>query len=332
METKECNKCGVEKSVERFRKSNRHSDGYNGICKDCINIRSNEIYHNIKNGTHKRKRNYECDENFFSEINSEEKSYWLGFLYADGYVRIRRGSNEIKLKLAIKDKCHIENFKKSIKSNSEIKESVDRLINKNKTYTSYSASLSIYNRKLVNDLITIGCVNNKTFKIRLPVLSDNMMSHFIRGYFDGDGCISKIKNRHTYRVQIASNNEFINDIHKHLNFGYIRNYKNRKWSILDIHKTDELLKLKHYLYNNATIYLERKKEIFDNVDVIKKRNYDLFNYKRKFLITSPNNDILITNNMVKFCRDNMLKVSTFKNLISGKSKQSKDGWKCQKIN
>lgn len=31
-----------------------------------------------------RKRNF--DRSFFRTIDSEEKAYWLGFFYADGYV------------------------------------------------------------------------------------------------------------------------------------------------------------------------------------------------------------------------------------------------------
>ena len=53
-------------------------------------------------------------------------------------------------------------------------------------------------QKLFNEfkkLFELGCLNNKTQKIRLPNLSNELMPHFIRGYFDGDGSIYKIKKR-----------------------------------------------------------------------------------------------------------------------------------------
>lgn len=84
--------------------------------------------------------------------------------------------------------------------------------------------------------------------------------------------------------------------------------------------------------NILSIFCKKKIIHINNVCDLKKRDYDSFNYNRKFLITTPNSERIIVNNVAKFCRNNMLKFSTFHNLISGKSKQSKDGWKCQKIN
>lgn len=53
-------------------------------------------------------KRYDVDETFFEMIDTEEKSYWLGFLFADGYVRIRNEKyGELKLKLQTKDKLHI---------------------------------------------------------------------------------------------------------------------------------------------------------------------------------------------------------------------------------
>ena len=51
---------------------------------------------------------YYRNSNIFEKIDTEEKAYWLGFLYADGYVDPERG--EIILGLAEKDKEHINKF------------------------------------------------------------------------------------------------------------------------------------------------------------------------------------------------------------------------------
>ena len=56
-------------------------------------------------------RKYSLKESFFSKINSESKAYWLGFLYADGYVS--QGKN-IGITIANSDRKHLEKFNKSI--------------------------------------------------------------------------------------------------------------------------------------------------------------------------------------------------------------------------
>ena len=65
-------------------------------------------------------RKYKVNEYFFDTLN-EKSSYWLGFLYADGYVRLKDGkSGELKLKLKNTDKNHIQKFLLDIKSEAPI--------------------------------------------------------------------------------------------------------------------------------------------------------------------------------------------------------------------
>lgn len=43
---------------------------------------------------------------------------------------------------------------------------------------------------MVADLEKWGCIENKTFKLKFPeFLSEELVPHFIRGYFDGDGSV-----------------------------------------------------------------------------------------------------------------------------------------------
>jgi len=190
---KKCNKCGEDKDINRFSKTNRTTDGYLGTCKDCINKKSNQRYHEIQNGTYFKKQIIKFNDTYFENIDTEDKSYWLGFFYADGYVRKRHDSGQFKLKLCKKDKNHIELFKTNIKSEHIITDGVEFFTKNNKKYKSEYSLLNIYSLKLVDDLIKHGCVQNKTQKIRFPILKNELIQHFIRGYFDGDGCIYKIK-------------------------------------------------------------------------------------------------------------------------------------------
>jgi len=194
-------------------------------------------------------RKYNFNECFFHDLN-EKSAYWLGFLYADGYVRMKDGkSGEIKLKLKNTDKNHIEKFLKDIECEKPIKCGVDG--------KSEYCMVTLYSNLLVNKLFELGCVNNKTQKILLPKLDEPHMSHFIRGYFDGDGSIHKVKNRtNSFSVSICSNNNFNDDIVNF--FGYGKSYKYENYSIVKISKIMDIMKFRDYIYSNAVTFLERK--------------------------------------------------------------------------
>lgn len=133
------------------------------------------------------KRLYPLDEDFFSKIDTPEKAYWLGFMYADGCIR--KGSNgQYLVKLSLRDKDSIILLQQSLKTSKPIGE----YINSGSFASSKSImySLEISSEKLFNGLLNNGCVENKTFKLKFPsFLEENLISHFIRGYFDGDGSV-----------------------------------------------------------------------------------------------------------------------------------------------
>jgi hypothetical protein len=214
-------------------------------------------------------RKYNFNEHFFDELN-EQSSYWLGFLYADGYVRMKDGkSGELKLKLKDTDKCHIEKFLKDIECDKPIKCGVDG--------KSKFCSVTIYSNLLINRLFELGCVNNKTFKIEFPKLNDKYLHHFIRGYFDGDGCICKVKNK-WYQIAIAGNEGFIFSLKKFLldkGILKINIYSSGKIKILSITNLTDVFKFKNFIYNCDTIFLERKKNKFDGVinDFVSKKDF-----------------------------------------------------------
>lgn len=225
------------------------------------------IYDIIKRNGIKKVGNkkYFVDEKYFQNIDSEEKAYWLGFLFADGYVRMKNSrSGELKLKLSSKDKHHIELFNKCLSSNYKIKDSISKVEKNNKVSISNVASLSIYNTNMVGDLIKLGCTNNKTFSIRFPKIDKSLNRHFIRGYFDGDGNIYKNINRpNSFSITIASNLKFIEDIKKEIGVGSIIEHGNI--FLLSIRKIKEVKFLHDYMYCESNIFLKRKKDIFDKI-------------------------------------------------------------------
>lgn len=62
------------------------------------------------------------------------------------------------------------------------------------------ARLTITNKKIAKDLIKCGCIPNKSLVLKFPderiFASKDLIRHFIRGYFDGDGCISYLETKY----------------------------------------------------------------------------------------------------------------------------------------
>jgi len=211
---------------------------------------------------------YDCDENFFENIDTEEKAYWLGFLYADGYVRKRKGGSQMVLKLSIKDIVHLYKFNETLKSNNDIKPKGRMVV------------LSISQKKFVQHLLDKGCTNKKTFNIKFPnFLKEDLIRHFIRGYFDGDGSVSiSFKKNDKYKRKMLNVN-FVSgsfDMLKSLGdlISYncnvkipeIYNYENRKFGYICWGDKNQIESIFHYFYDNSNIYLERKKQKF--IDII----------------------------------------------------------------
>ena len=90
---------------------------------------------------------YYRNSNIFEKIDTEEKAYWLGFLYADGYVDPERG--EIILGLAEKYKEHINKFINFLETNAPYK---DKINNQNKLYRFFS-TVNFYTILLKTGLI-----------------------------------------------------------------------------------------------------------------------------------------------------------------------------------
>lgn len=208
-------------------------------------------------------RRYNVNHNYFDVIDTEEKSYWLGFLYADGYIRERKSGDSLEMKLSIKDKHHLESFRKSIESNHKITDGFNNVKYKGKISTSHMSSFAIYSTKLVESIKTQGFHSRKTFTISNPNIDEEFTNHFIRGYFDGDGSFSFNPKKYIIKTQIVSASEefqkfIINEL-KNNNIK-INLYSGIK---LQIQNKMDNQKFYNYIYKNAKIYLERKKEKYE---------------------------------------------------------------------
>ena len=144
---------------------------------------------------------YYYNDNFFEKIDNEEKAYFLGFLYADGYVNDIGYNCYVELTLQNSDEYILDKFLNSLESNRKISRIRDK---------KYSR-LIINSKKIVSDLKKLGCVNKKTHLLKFPTNIDSIYyPHIIRGFFDGDGCISCTNNQ--YSIQFTGNVDFLTGI------------------------------------------------------------------------------------------------------------------------
>lgn len=126
---------------------------------------------------------------FFKEIHFEQQAYILGFIFADGSVNEKRNSLSVNIH---KQDYYIIELLKDISPEAYTREQ--------KPYESIatvrghtiknhgSIRIDILSKILIHDLKHYGVVQNKTYtNMHLPKISNNLLKHFIRGYFDGDG-------------------------------------------------------------------------------------------------------------------------------------------------
>lgn len=208
-------------------------------------------------------RKNKLNEDYFENIDTEDKAYWLGFLYADGYVRKNHDNkgNEkggsLELALKIDDRYHIQNFLCDIGSTAPISEKIIRYNGKE-----YKAAKTVVSSiKLVNDLISHGCVQNKSLILTRPnTIPENLIRHFVRGYFDGDGCVGFYPEKYTYKYSILGTKDLLEFIAQSSNIeSYtIRRYKNENCYELITYSKKSAETFHNYIYDDKTIYLERK--------------------------------------------------------------------------
>lgn len=211
---------------------------------------------------------YFFDFNFFEKIDTEEKAYFLGFIYADGCIY----KNTLKISISSKDIDILEKFKTCINSNHPIRETFPSTNFGNKTSM---ISLELTHKKLCDDLKKFGVVPNKTFKIIFPEnLDPKLYNHFIRGYIDGDGSFGKYLSNDGYKrssLSIVGTESFllkIKEIFIAYNFKVCKNFYNRwpdkKTNIrsLQVSGNENMLNLLKWIYKDSTIFLERKHKVF----------------------------------------------------------------------
>ncbi|MFA5877400.1 MAG: LAGLIDADG family homing endonuclease, partial [Candidatus Paceibacterota bacterium] len=211
------------------------------------------------------------DKNFFKKW-SAEMAYVLGFFAADGYITLnKRGANFWCIQIT--DKALLQSIKKAVQAEHKISVRA-RVANQKPLYR-----LQIGSKEMCNDLRLLGFAERKTNNMTIPHIPAHFFSHFVRGYFDGDGNVwsghvhkdRKKPSRMLMTMFTSGSARFLQELHGRLRLsvvqgGYIYTAK-QGYSRLQF-ATGDSLKLYDFMYNQQDplprgLFLKRKKKVFE---------------------------------------------------------------------
>lgn len=283
-----CENCQKEylKNIKRDKKVGQRYDmlevkeylgnrKYKCLC-DCGNytiIDTKDLSHGKHRGTKScgcLTPHFDKDESFFEKLDTEEKAYIAGFIAADGTV-VDGTAHGIKITLKSKDRELLEKIKKAMGYTGAVKtEQIETTLPQGTKCLSEASTLFISSKKMVKDLSEKGITPRKSLTLSFDFNSipREMIRHFLRGYWDGDGTIHLTRgasNKISYRVSCLSSltfclqmKEIINSFFPEYNIRIVNTKGKDETKIIEFSTKQAVKDFGCFLYDNATIYLERK--------------------------------------------------------------------------
>ena len=210
-----------------------------------------------------RQNQTKFNEHVFDVIDTEEKAYWLGFIFADGNISSPNKKGKaiytFEISLQLSDTNHLYKFNKFMEHQ------------KNNVKTdSFRCRWSVTNKHLWETLNSYGCTPRKSLTLEFPKLEifkdKSLIRHFIRGYFDGDGCIShNDQEQEIPCINVLGTNEMLSTIQNYIlmdnNPFYLNNPKNKTTLVIS-RSTSKAVMFMYALYYKSNIYLDRKYQKF----------------------------------------------------------------------
>jgi intein-encoded DNA endonuclease-like protein len=210
------------------------------------------------------------NENFFKKW-SPVMAYVLGFFAADGcMMKNRRGAHFIEFQIT--DKDILLKIRKCIGSNHKIS------IREEKDNYKTRYRLQIGSKTIFSDLLKLGFTPRKSNTIKFPSVPDEYLSHFVRGYFDGDGNVYANTYKRADRggrlsVTLLSgftcgSRSFLKKMHLKLkNLACVSGgtlYRSNSGVYRLYFSVKDSSKMYGFIYNNAgNLFLSRKKKVFE---------------------------------------------------------------------
>lgn len=216
-----------------------------------VTVRSYAKRSGLHKGNLKRLKTYTLDVNYFNLIDNPNKAYVLGFIYADG-CNTRRG---LQIGIQEEDKEVLEFIKKELNSNNNL-----RYVKPFKEGWLPKWELIISSKELSESLTKAGCPPSKSLILDFPNLSDNLIPHFIRGYFDGDGGLSICKKGYGRLSFISGSKVFIDKLRNYFlkkTGDLLPLYEGKAYS-LQTSKQSLVKNIINLMYTDSTFSMQRK--------------------------------------------------------------------------
>jgi hypothetical protein len=250
-----------EKKNNPFIKTSDLSKKYN-LYETTLNDFFRKNHCTTKELTGLKYRKYSVNDNYFNKIVSHEQAYLLGVWYSDGYL-VKEGSGTKRIGLDVIDADWLLDISKALSSEAPLY----------KTNKENLKRIKITSIKLYDDLIKLGCFENKTFILNFPnenQVPKEFINSFILGLLDGDGSITICTPRNKKRqpevhISFTGTKEILNGIQNFLGVEHLKLYqrfperKNNNYTlcISGIQQVSKILKL---LYKNAPKCVLKRKQ------------------------------------------------------------------------
>jgi hypothetical protein len=219
------------------------------------------------------KRKYFTDSLFFNKINfwEEKHVYFLGWLMSDGHHNVKKKS--IQIRLQEEDRKILEILKDIIEYTGPVtflkRNGINDFIKQYTKSYQHRYSLVIRDNQISNDLLNLKIDNNKTNNLEFPnYLKNNLISHYLRAFYEGDGTISYSKHKTNpllFDINLISTPQFCWHVKEFLKQklnidSRIVTDKKFKNGNIEVKFSGRLnaLKFFNYVYKDANFVLKRK--------------------------------------------------------------------------
>ncbi len=237
------------------------------IIKDNINHCCSSKCHFILLG--KKRKELNNQKSIFKKFDTEQECYWLGYIYGDGCLIIDRGYKYISVICKSSDKKHLQKLANWCSVSLNERSSFDKRTKKKY----FAIQMRITNELDCNLLQSKGLKSRKSvLSMKIPNIDKSCIHHFIRGYFDADGSVGIFKRKsHNDQLRFSICNghpDILENIAQYLRFKCnsiltVNKHSSANCWIIATAGNSVCYQLYNYLYQDASIYLKRKQQIFE---------------------------------------------------------------------
>ncbi len=256
----------------------------------------------------------------FFKIWTNDMSYILGFWFADGCIYKDRNSFHWSISQTEEDKYILENISHLLEYTGKI------YTTKNKKTGNYTcknlSTLNITSFCFYEDMVKNGGCERKSLSVSFPVVPEEYLSSFVRGFFDGDG---HLRNENgTLRLQFTGGESFLNSLNMLIQSKFNTKVKIQKSENNNVcqlkysgNKARDILKwiYKDVEDNSSSLFLKRKYDIYKNFTP---------KQRTKFIIKEPSGIEHIVDNLNKFCIENGFDEGNFRYYLN--KQKDYNGW------